>query len=207
MDDFGNCRDIGFEQPEGAGICQHQGRGVGADRRPERVQINGSVGVGGDFHHFQATDGGGGRVGAMGRVGDDDGVARGTAVLAVIGLDHQDARQFSVRSGRGLECRGVHARYLHEGPFQVPHQLQGALGLRLVLIRVQGGESGQSGHLVVDLGVVLHSARPQWIETQVHRVVEMGEPGVVAHHLGFRELRQSRRAGAEIDAGKKLGHL
>ena len=76
-----------------------------------------------DLDHLVAGHGGGGQVGAMRGIGDDHRVPLTTAMVAVEGLDHQHARQLAVRPGRGLECRGVHARYLHESPFQAPHQL------------------------------------------------------------------------------------
>ena len=109
----------------------------------------------------------------MGGIGDDHCVAKSTPVLSVKRLDHEYPGELPVRTRGGLEGGGMQARDLGEGPFQRPHQLERTLYLRFVLVRMKIGESGQRGNLVVDLGVVLHGARPERVEAQVYRVVEM----------------------------------
>ena len=80
-----------------------------------------------------------------------------------------------------------------------------ALHLVLVLVGVQVAEAGQAGHLVVELRVVLHRARAQRVEAQVDGVVQLREPGVVAHHLRLGELGQRGRRRAQGASGQEVG--
>ena len=158
----------------------------------------------GDLHHLVAGHGGGGQVGAVGRVGHDDGVAVGAAVVAVVGPDHEYAGQFAVGAGGRLQGGPVHAGDLQQGLLGLVHQREHALHLVLRPDRGAGRRSpAERADLVVQLGVVLHGARAQRIEARVHGVVEVREPGVVAHHLRLAHSGSRGRVGAQGDAGQQ----
>ncbi len=128
-------------------------------------------------------------------------------VVPVIGLDHEDAGELSLGAGRGLEAGPVHAGYLEQPLLQLVQELEDPLHVRLGLVGVKLGEAGERRHLVVDLGVVLHGARPQRIEAGVDAVVEMGQAGVVAHHLRLGDFGQRRRDLAQPHAGQQVGQV
>src|SRR3990170_5017638 len=58
------------------------------------------------------------------------------------------------------------------------------------------GKTGEARHVLVDLGVVLHRARSQRVETDVHGIVALGELRVVAHQIRLAHFRQGRRTGS-----------
>jgi len=70
---------------------------------------------------------------------------------------------------------------------------------------MQVGEALQRGQLVVELGVVLHGARSQRVHPGIDPVVELGEPGVVTHHLCLCELGKRGRLGPGGHARQKSG--
>ena len=69
---------------------------------------------------------GAGRIGAMGRIGDDDFGAE-LAFLFEPGVDHQHPGQFPVSPCRRLKRNRIHAGNFSQKPLQIRHQLQRAL--------------------------------------------------------------------------------
>src|SRR5262249_4485125 len=67
----------------------------------------------------------------------------------------------------------------------------GALHGRDRLQWVDVRESRETRHPLVEARVVLHGAGAQRIEARIDRVVLLGEPRVVPHHLRLREARQA----------------
>ena len=59
----------------------------------------------------------------------------------------------------------------HSVLLQPVHHFQRALHRLVGLQRVDAGEAGQAGHVLVDLGVVLHGAGAERIEAAVDAVV------------------------------------
>ncbi len=75
--------------------------------------------------------------------------------------------------------------YLLQEFGEVVKELQHPLYLLRRLIRVEPGETFQSGHPFVYPGVVLHCAGTEGIEVGVNAVVELREPGEVADYIQF----------------------
>ena len=188
--------DPPLEQPQRRRVGDHDRGGPGAQRRLEGVDVHAAVGRRRDRDRAEAGHGRGGRVGAVGRVRDEDLVARHVAARAMVGADHQDPGELAVGAGRGLERDRVHAADLGEHPLELPEELERALGGRVGRQRVQVREARQARGPLVELGVVLHGARAQRVEARVHRVVELGQVHEVTGHLGLGELGQRRRSGA-----------
>ena len=69
---------------------------------------------------------------------------------------------------------------------------------------MQGRETWQGCHLLVDLGVVLHGTATQRIETSVHTEVVVGHIGIMAHGGKFVHLGQYRITLAEKVCRKVL---
>ena len=82
----------------------------------------------------------------------------------MIGPHHQYAGQFAVGAGQGGQANTGHTGNFAQEFLEPVQQFQGPLTLLLWLQRVDGGKSGQEGHLVINLGVVLHGAAAQGIE-------------------------------------------
>ena len=64
-------------------------------------------------------------------------------------------------------------------------------------------EARQAGGAMRAARVVLHGARAERVEAVVDGEVASRQPGVVAHHLQFRHLRQRRRRSAQA-AGRQV---
>ena len=147
---------------------------------------------------------------AVGRIGDEDVFAR-VAPLFEAGPDEHHAGQLALGAGRRLEGEGVHARDLAQ---VVLDELDALRGLPWTVSggreRVGVGESGQGGHLLVDLGVVLHRAGAEGIEADVDAVVLLGEAGEVADDFDFGDLGKAGDLGPDRKAGQGvlgLGHV
>ena len=184
--------DVAVEQPERVRVREHQAGHVVRGLRAQVVQVHAAVGVGAHLHHLVAGHRHGGRVGAVRRVGREHLVAVLAAVL-VERAREQQAGQFAVRAGAGLKRHVRQPADLGQRALQVPHQLERALGVLVVLQRVQAREAGQRRHALVQLGVVLHRARAQRVEARVEVEVLLREVVVVAHDLGLGDLGQLGR--------------
>ena len=134
----------------------------------------------------------------MSGVGNEDFAPLQVATAAVVGPDHQNAGQFALGAGRGLESHGAHAADLGQGLLQLPQQLQRPLGQLVRGEGMQRDEAGQSGGPLVDLRVPLHGARAERIEARVDGVVELAQVDVMARQLRLRDFRQIRTLGAEL---------
>ena len=109
VDDLGDGQDVGVEEAQGVGVGEHEGGGVGAGGRPQGLQVHAALRIGGHVDHGEAAHGGGGRVGAVGGVGDQDLGPGGISPVQVVLLHHQQGGEFPVGAGGGLEGHGVHA--------------------------------------------------------------------------------------------------
>src|SRR5206468_3217724 len=90
------------------------------------------------------------RVGAVGRIRDQDHLTR-IAAFAVVGAHHHDPRKLSVRPRGRLKGETVHAADGAQRPLQVVHQAQASLGGPRGELRVRAGEPGKPYDLFVDL--------------------------------------------------------
>ena len=67
---------------------------------------------------------------------------------------------------------------------------------------MQARKARMSGNLFVDLRIVLHSAASQRIESGIHTEVHLREIRIVAYHVKFAHLRESRRLAAAKSSRK-----
>ena len=202
VDDLRDLDNLFLEEPERVGVGEHQRGAVVVDQFREVAHVDQALGVGMNGLNLVPRQRGGGRVGAVRRIGDDDAPA-GVATRRVVGVDHQDARELALRAGGGLQRHAIHARHFLQPLFEFIHQTQRALRERLALQGVRGRRARVPRHLLVDLGVVLHRARPQWIKAAVHAVVLAGEARVVPNDVHLAELgeRGCRRASRGLRHG------
>ena len=188
VDDPGDLQDVPVKNPHRVGVGQHQTGGVRPHGAAQGLHIHAAVFAGGDVHHREARHDGGGRIGAVGGVGDDDLGPGGVVPPGVVRLDEQQAGELAVGPGGGLEGHGVHAGDLPQELFGFVENLQTALDRLLGLEGVNLGEQG--GHVLVDLGVVLHGAGAQGVEAVVHPVDPLGQGRVVAGQLRLGDVGQ-----------------
>jgi hypothetical protein len=94
----------------------------------------------------------------------------------VVRARHEHPGELAVRPGGRLEAERREAADLLQQVGEEPHELQASLRDRLGIERMGLGEPWQAGGPFVHLRVVLHRARPERIEVQVNRLVEVGEP-------------------------------
>ena len=159
------------------------------------LDVDAAVGVGADLDDLVAGHRHRRGVGPVRGVGGED-LGALLAVVGVEGLGQQHARQLAVRARAGLQRDVRQPGDLGQRALEVPHQLQGALGVRGVLQRVQPGMPRQRRDALVQARVVLHRARAEGIEARVEVEVALGELDVMAHELGLGHLGQARRLGA-----------
>ncbi len=109
-----------FEDAQRVGIGDHERGDVLGDDALERRHIQHAAFVGADVLDRVAGDGGGGGIGAVRGIGNQDLLAR-IAALFEQRANQQDAGQLAVRAGRGLQRDGVHAGDLGQRGFQTRH--------------------------------------------------------------------------------------
>ena len=110
-----------------------------------------------EVFHLVAADGGGGGVGAVGRIGNEDFPAR-IAARFVPGADEKDAGEFAMRAGRRLQRDGLHAGDFDEAALQQLEDFENALGEGFRAVGVGFGEAFDARDELVDARVVLHGA-------------------------------------------------
>ena len=196
--------DLVLEDPQRRGIRDHERRHVRPERLAQRAEVDPAALVRANRDRLVADHRGGRGVRAVGAVRDEHlGALLAVAVGAVVGTRHEHAGQLAVRAGRGLQADGVEAADLLEELGQQPHQLEASLAQRLGVERMRLGQPGQPRGPLVDLRVVLHRARPERIEVQVDRLVQVGEPVEVAEHVELAHLRQPRCLVAQDRCGQR----
>ena len=191
MDKTRDLQNVFVKNADGVWVRQHQAGGVVAEHGLERLKIDAAVRRGRDVHDLIAAHGSCSRVRAMRGIRNDDLRALLIAAGIMILLDEQDAREFAVRTGCGLECHAVHARDLAQ---ILLCQLQHAAA---ALHRVGGSQrmdtrkAGQRGHFLVDPGIILHGAGAERIEAAVHAVDVVVQLRIVAAEVLLAQLRQN----------------
>ena len=146
----------------------------------ERAEIDAAGLAGLDVLDGVAGDGGGGRVGAVGGIRNQDLLAR-VAALFEQRADQQDAGQFAVRAGGGLQRDCVHAGRSRRGPLPgVAITSMQPCGERFGLIGMRPGEAFGARHHFVDPRVVLHGAGTERVHAVIDGVVPGGEAREVA---------------------------
>ena len=117
-------------------------------------------------------------------VGHDD-VLAGVAAGGVIRADEQDAGEFAVGAGGGLEGDGVHAGDFEEALAEGVHDLERALREGFGLVGMGFGDAFEARDELVDARVVLHGATAEGVHAEVDGVVPGGEAREVADDFDF----------------------
>jgi len=121
------------------------------------IDVHAAVGIGAYRQGPVAAEGPRGGIGAVGGIGDEDFRPFLPRLLEVFFKDH-DAGKLPVGAGGGLEGEIRHPEDLAQILSQFIHELEAALGKNDGGVRMQAGEAGELGHVLVDLGVVFHRA-------------------------------------------------
>ena len=202
VDQAGDLQDVLIEDTYGVGVGKHQTGGILAQNSLQRLQIHAAVGCGGDVYDGVATHGSGGGVSAVGGVGDDDLAALAVAPGFMVLLDQQHAGELAVSAGGRLEGHVVHAGDLTQ---QLPSGVQHLLTAFHGVLGSQGmhaGKAGQSGHFLVNAGIVLHGAGAQRVEAGVDAVNTLVQLSVVAAEVGLTDLGQLGCFGTNQGSGQ-----
>ena len=197
MNDFGDLNDVAFKKTQRIRIRQHQGGGLVIDCIAQGIEIDQAFSCRRDAYHIEARDVRTGWVGPMGAVRHEDFRALQVAIFFMVGTHHHQPCPFAVCSGCRLQGNAVHAGDDRQIFLQFMHQLQCALDGLDWLIRVDVGETVQTGGHLIDFRVVFHRAGSQRIKAVFHAEVVLGKVGVMAHQLQFADFWQSGRLFAD----------
>ena len=203
----GDLLDVRVEEPQRVGVREHEAGDVLVGLRPQVVQVHAPVGVRADLHDGVAGHRHRRGVRAVRGVRREDLVPRLAAIL-VVGAGQQHAGELAVRAGAGLQRDVRQPGDLAEGPLQLPHELEGPLGVLRALERVQARVPRERRHALVQARVVLHRARAERVEARVEVEVPLREVDVVADDLRLGDLGQRRRGRApQARRQQRLGVL
>ena len=136
--------------------------------------------------------------------GNQDFLAR-VAALFEQRANQQDAGEFAVRAGRGLQRDRVHAGDLGERGFQARHHFHAALRQRLGLIGMRPGQAFGARHHFVDPRVVLHGAGAQRIHAVIDGVVPGGKAREVADGLHLADFGEAFDFLAHVFGAERFG--
>src|SRR4029077_19733056 len=120
---FRDLRDALLEDAQGRRVCDHQRGDVFVDDISQLVDVDLPARVGADVFDFVTRDDGGGGIRSMSRIRDEDLLARVAAALEV-SADQQQAGQFALCAGGGLQRCGIHAGDLEQAFLQGEENLQ-----------------------------------------------------------------------------------
>ena len=191
VENVGDLVDLALEDANRRRVGQHQRRGLFVHLPRQRFEIDAALGIRLEVFDLVAADGRGCGIGAMRGVGDQDLLAR-VALRLVPRADEQDAGEFAMRAGRGLQRDGVHAGDLDQAALQQIDDFKNALGERVWPVGMRFGEALDARDGFVDARVVLHGAGAERIHAQVDGVVPRREPREVADDLDLAKLREQR---------------
>ena len=115
----------------------------------------------------------------------------------VIRANHEDSRQFAVRSRCRLQADGIHSADLRKASFKAILYFESSLDLLVRHVGVCERKPVQACHPLIDLGVVFHRARAERIEPEIDVVVPGRQAGEVPNDIDLAEFRHTRYAAAE----------
>ncbi len=122
----GHLLDVVFEKTQGVGVGDHDAGGVFVHEGVHQLRGQDAVLPRGQRHGLEAAQGGAGRVGAVGRVGDEHLVAR-FALGLVVGREDQHAGQLTLGPGGRLHRDGPQTGDMRQVVLQLVDQLERAL--------------------------------------------------------------------------------
>ena len=180
LNDF---EDAGVEDAECAGDGDHHASDGVVAGGAQRFEVDIAVVVGGQFDDVQASHRDGGGICPVRAVGNENVDALVVAAIQMILADHEDAGEFALRASGGGEAGSGESGDFGEPLLKRVHDGERALRSVLVGEGMERAETGQTGDILIDLGVVLHGAGAERVETAVDAVVEAAEVGEMAHDL------------------------
>ena len=193
--------DVLLEQAERVGIGHHDaGDGVVAGHS-HRLEIDIAARIRGQLDRGKSGHGGGGRIGAVRRIGDEDARAPEVAARTMIGAHHQQPGELAMRAGRGLQRNRRKAADLGEPLLQLVHQREVALHRLRFLQRMGFREGRQPRDLLVDLRIVFHGAGAERIESAIDTEIALRERKIMPHHVEFCDSSGSRQSARKSAAG------
>ena len=192
---MGDLLDVFLEQAERVRVGEHQARHLLVKQFAKSLNVYEAPGVGRNRHGFQARETNAGWIGPVSRVRDQHLPSR-QPLAFVMGAHDQQSGHLTARPSRRLKCGSRHARKRAQSLLQPPEQLEHPLSALIGLQRVQPREAGHGGGHLGHLGVVLHRAGTQRVETRVHAVVLLGQAGVVGDQVPLGDLWEARRDGS-----------
>ena len=126
----------------------------------------------------------------MGGVGDEDLFAGFTFTSGlVVGADHEEAGHLAVCACKRSEADGLGACNLGEEVLEAVHDGEGTLDGLNGLERVNLGKAREAGDLLVPLGVVLHGATAEGVETAINPEVQLAQASEISDQVKLTELR------------------
>ncbi len=119
--------NLTLEDAQRRGVCKHQRGGVFVHLARQSFEIDAAVGVGLEILHRVAAEGRSGGIGAVGRVGDQDLLAR--VALRLMPRPHQqNACELAVRASGGLQRDRIHAGDVEQAAPEQIEDFEHALG-------------------------------------------------------------------------------
>ena len=201
---LGDLENLNLEHTERVGIGHHDSSHGIVEERLEILHVDRAVGLRLHLHHFEACHHRGRGVSAVCRVGNNDLGTPGVAPRDVILTHHHQTGKLSMGSGIGIERELLETRKRGQSLLQIVVEFKRALRGLCFLKRMDFGEFGHSGHLLVDFGVVLHGTASEGIETGVDTEVLVRKIGIVTHHVEFAYFGKFRSLAAH-EAGGDVG--
>ena len=117
VQNVGDLVNLMLEHTQRRWVGEHQRRGVFVHLPRECFEVDAAIGIRLEILHCVAAEGCGSRVGAVGRVGNENLLAR-IALRFVPGPREQDSRELAVRAGRRLQRNRVHAGDFEQAALQ-----------------------------------------------------------------------------------------
>ncbi len=200
MDHLVDLPHIRIVEPQGIGKCQHQPCRLSVKALFKRLHVDIAQLVCFDLPRLESSKGGAGRIGPVGRVGDEDRVPPGSSLL-MVGRDQHEAGEFAVCTGQGLqgeiaetEDLAVEALRFMEDRQGTLHQCGAAFELRQK--GVEFGKPRKRRQVFMKSRVVLHGARTERIKGRLDGHVPPAQVDEMADDIQLTELGQCRLLGS-----------
>ena len=193
VQDVGNFRDARFENAQRGGIGDHQCRDVVGDEFAQFLHVNLAMRFGLDVLDLVAGNHCRGRIRAVRGIWNQNFFAC-VALLFQIRANQQQAGQFSLRAGCGLQRDGVHPGDFQQAVFQQLDDFQAALRKLLRLVGMFGSDAIQARHEFVHPRIVFHRARAQRVHAEINGVIPGGKPREVPQHFDLAYFRETGHA-------------
>ena len=159
MNELGNLWNTSLKKSESVRIGHHHSgnlRALLSYQALQILEIHLTIGQRLHLYNLQATYCGRGRIGAMGTIGHNHLFARHITTLAMVVIDSHQSHQLTMSTCIGLKGEVSQTCECTERLLQQSYQSLCTTYRFSRLFWVQILELGQSSHLLVDFGIVLH---------------------------------------------------